>query len=89
MEPGGFQKRPKWSQKGAKVSQGTSQNTLCGTGPKKLGKGEHPGPSFGSHFVPKSIKNAIENSFKIDYEKTWKKMPTDSQNGAEFDAKTH
>jgi hypothetical protein len=42
MIPKGFQnaskgelKRPTWSQKGAKVSQGTFKNTNCGTGSKK------------------------------------------------------
>ena len=31
----GYQKRAHWSQKGAKTSEGISQNTPCRTGPNK------------------------------------------------------
>ena len=37
---------PKENQKGAKVSQGNSQNTLWGTGSKKLGKSGGGVPSL-------------------------------------------
>ena len=53
-EPKGSQREPKGSQKGAKVRQGTFENTPCGKVSKKGREGRVPGFTFGSNFGPKS-----------------------------------
>jgi hypothetical protein len=70
MEPKRHQKQPSWSQKSAKMSQGTFKTTTCGTGAKKLGFWERPGTPGSSTFDQQNVKLSFEKSSKINHQKT-------------------
>ena len=62
----GYPKRPAWSQKGAKVSQGTFKNTTCGTRSTKWRKRENEWSiqfCDRESFLYKIYKQTIEISF--------------------------
>ena len=63
-EPKGAKREPKGAKREPKGSQSEARNLLKHTLRKSLEKGGDKCNIFWSHFGPKSIKNATDNSFK-------------------------
>ena len=92
----GYQKRAKWSQEGAKMSQGAFKNTSCGTGAKRWGKGPSARTSFGAILESFSMKNPFKKlsknqspkNMKFDAKRLPKWSPKRCQNASTIDART-